>query len=100
MDGSSLPCIVSGGAIVDLAVPVRLQFVQIDPFPRQPPGPLRTQIAQENISAEIDLRLIALILSMDVGRWLIIVIHSNDDPEKARDFRHGVVLDVGRFSAK
>jgi hypothetical protein len=40
------------------------------------------------------------ILSMDVRRRLIIAIHSNDDPEKARDFQHGVLLDVGRFSAE
>jgi hypothetical protein len=41
-----------------------------------------------------------LILGVDVGRRMIIVIHSNDDSEKARDFRHGIPLDVGRFSAK
>jgi hypothetical protein len=30
-----------------------------------------------------------------VGRRMIIVIHSNDDSEKARDFRHGILLGVG-----
>jgi ABC-type glycerol-3-phosphate transport system permease component len=34
------------------------------------------------------------------SRRMIIVIHSNDDSEKARDFRHGIPLDVGPFSAK
>ena len=35
--------------------------MQIDPFPHQPQGCLRTQIAQENIPAEIDLCLVGLI---------------------------------------
>ena len=100
MDGSSLPCIVSGGAIVDLAVPSQASVRADRSIPSPASEPSSNANRQENISAEIDLRLIALILSMDVGRWLIIVIHSNDDPEKARDFPHGVVLDVGRFSAK
>ena len=69
-------------------------------FSHQPQGCLRTQIAQENIPAEIDLGLVALVLGMDVGRRMIIVIHSNDDSEKTRDFRHGILLDVGPFSAK
>jgi hypothetical protein len=39
-----------------LQFPIRLQIVQIDPFSHQPQGCLRTQIAQKNISAEMDLR--------------------------------------------
>ena len=53
-----------------------------DPFPHQPQGSLRVQIAQENIPAEIDLCLVALILGVVVGRWVVIVIHPNDDSEK------------------
>jgi hypothetical protein len=60
----------SKGLAIASQFPVTLQFriVQIDPFPHQPQGCPSNAIAQENIPAEIDLHLVALILGMDVGR--------------------------------
>jgi hypothetical protein len=90
------------GLAITSQLPVTLQFriVKVDPFSHQPQGCFRTQITQEKIPAEIDLCLVALILGVDVGRRLVIVMHPNDDSEKAGDFRHGVLLDFGNVSAK
>jgi Arc/MetJ-type ribon-helix-helix transcriptional regulator len=60
LDGSSLPCIVSGARWSTLQLPVTLQFriVKIDPFPHQPQGSLRTQITKQNIPVEINRSLV------------------------------------------
>ena len=42
-------------------VPPQFRIVEINPLSDQPQGRLRTQIAQENIPAEIDLCLVSLI---------------------------------------
>ena len=54
-------------------------------------------MAGDNASGNLDGDLILAILGMEMGRGMITVIHTDDDPEKSGNFRHiGKLGDLGR----
>jgi len=74
--------------------PVLLQFapVQRSPFPDETKRCPRLDCTDDHFTAELELPLQPLVLRMKV-RWLVIVVeHTNDDPEEDRYRRHGSML--------
>jgi hypothetical protein len=65
-----------------LPVISKLRLVKVDPVANQAECGARPEIAQQHVAIEIQLRLVALVLNMDVRRRMVVVDILTTIPKK------------------
>ncbi len=75
-------------------VPVGFQFrfVEFCPLPDQFARGRGVDAPHEDLSGKIECCLLALVLSMEMSRRMVVKEHSDDDSEERRDDRHRRML--------
>lgn len=71
--------------------PIRLEFgpVKDRPLANQPQRRFRLNVADDHLTAEVELAVLALMLGVEVCRGMFLVVHPHDDSEEGRNDRHG-----------
>ena len=66
--------------------------VQYGPLTNQPQRSLRLNVAGSHLPAEIERRILALMLGVEVRGFVLLVEHPNHDSEENGDDRHDPAL--------
>src|SRR5262245_41479112 len=77
-----------------LPIPLKFFSMRDCPLPDEATSRLRFHVARYHLAIEIELRLLALVLRMEVSRFMLAVKHSNDNSKEGGDNRHGIQFTV------
>jgi len=77
-------------------VRIKLRPVSDRPLSDRPERGALLEFARQWLPGEVEGSVLALVLSMEVGRCVLLVAHPNHDPEEGRDDGHAVVYAASR----
>ena len=68
---------------------LKRRAMQDRPLANKPQRRSGLDVAHKHFTAEVELALLALMFSVKMGGFVLLVKHPNDDSEEDRDYRHG-----------
>ena len=82
--------------------PIRLEFgpVKNRPLANQLQRRFRVNVADDHLTAEVELAVLPLMLGVEVCRVVLLVVHPHDNAEERRDDGHDAVYRRRRGAAR